>query len=277
MAENVLFLSPEYSDDATVTAASAVASLPAANVQEQEPTKVWRSGGLASQYLVFDLGSSVTRAINAAGIGAHNLTSAATIRVRGATSIPNLTAAPGTDSTAIGAWPSSGKHSDRNWPHELSLVRWTNNTAYRYWRIDFTDAANPDGYFDVGRVMLNRSFQPSLNLDIENSLGFVQLGSQEPNGWGQIFTDPKPWAQRLWNLQFSAADFDEVHDSFMELSRLRGIAGDLMVFLDPAETTRFHRWSMQALFNSVAQFRSQPLFNNSKQMWGFTFPLIEKL
>lgn len=272
----ILFLSPRVSDAATLTASSEVESLPANFAQNPEPTKVWRTTGCTAEYLILDFGSGGA-VVNAASLVGHNLTSAATIRLRLADTVPALTAAPAVDSTALSAWPSSGKHTDPDWAHELSLVQATNTTAYRYARLDLADALNADGYLDVGRVAVGRAWQPTYNLDLDPTIAFVPIDVQEPNSYGQTFTDPRPWAQRQFDLAFSAANQDDVHDYAMELSRLRGQAGDVIVCIDPAATTRFHRWSMQALFTGRAAFKAQPLWDGANQTWGFTASLIEKL
>lgn len=273
---NILFLSPRLSDLATLTASSEVSSLPATYAQNQEPTKVWRTTGCAAESLILDFGAGGA-VVNQAALVAHNLTSAATIRLRLADTVPDLTAAPAKDSTAVSAWPTSGKHTDPTWPHELSLVGVTNSTAYRYARLDFIDAANADTYLEFGRIAVGRAWQPTYNLDLDPSIGFVPLDVQEPSPYGQTFTDPRPWAQRQFDLAFSAANQDDVHDYAMELSRLRGQAGDVIVCLDPAATTRFHRWSMQALFTGRATYKAQPLWDGANQTWGFSASLIEKL
>ena len=272
---NILFLSPRAGDAATVTASSEVSTLPATFVQSQEPTKKWRTDGCAAEYIVFTFEAGVVT--NYVAVIGHNLTSAATIRVRLADTLGDLTAAPAEDTGAVSAWPSSGKHSDEDWAHELSLVSIDNAAAYLYARIDFADAANPDGYIDVGRIALGRAWQPTVNVDLDPAISFVPIDVQEVNSYGQTFTDPRPYAQRQFDLSFSGGDQDEVHDYAMELSRLRGQAGDVIVCLDPAATTRFHRWSMQALFTGRAAFKAQPLWNGTKQIWGFSASLIEKL
>lgn len=273
---NILFLSPRISDQATVTASSEVASLPATFAQNQEPTKKWRTTGCAAEYVVFSWSPDDLVITHAAVVG-HNLTSAATIRLRLADTVPSLTAAPDKDSGVVSAWPTSGKHTDPEWAHELSLVGVTNAVGYRYARLDFADAANPAGFLEFGRIAVGRAWQPSANIDLDPTIGFVPIDVQEPNSYGQTFTDPRPYAQRQFDLAFSALDQDDVHDYAMELSRLRGQAGDVIVSIDPEATTRFHRWSMQALFTGRAAFKAQPLWDGTNQTWGFAASLIEKL
>lgn len=273
---NILFLSPRLSDLATLTPSSEVVSLPATFAQNQEPTKVWRTAGVAAESLIFDYGAGGA-VVDTAAIIAHNLTAAALIRLRLADTVPALTANPAKDSTAVSAWPTSGKHGDPVWPHEASLVRVTNSTAYRYARLDFADGANPAGHLDFGRIGMGKGWQAAANVDLDPAISFVPIDVQEPNSYGQTFTDPRPWAQRQFDLNFSSGDEDDIHDYAMELSRLRGQAGDVFVFLDPAATTRFHNWSMQALFTGRATYKAQSLWNGTKQIWAFSAVLIEKL
>ena len=152
---NILFLSPRLSDAATPTASSEVTSLPATFAQNQEPTKKWRTTGCAAEYIILDFGAGKA-VLNAAAIVGHNLSADATIQLRLANTVPNLTAAPAKDSTALSAWPSSGKHEDPEWAHELSLITITNTTAYRYARLDFVDAANAAGYLEFGRIAVGQ-------------------------------------------------------------------------------------------------------------------------
>ena len=73
--------------------------------------------------------------------------------LRLAASAANVTAAPAKDSGVVSAWPTSGKHTDEDWPEELSLVRVTNSTGYRYGRLDIADPTNTDGYAQAGRLI----------------------------------------------------------------------------------------------------------------------------
>jgi hypothetical protein len=273
MAENVLFLSPRLSDAATLAASSAVTSLPVTNLQHQEPTKKWRTTGITAEWVTIDAGRDVVW--NAAAIAGHNLSATATLRVRGKATA-DVTSSPSVDTTAVSAWPSSGKHSEPDWPHECSLVRWTNTTAYRYWRLDIADPLNAAAYLDVGRLALGKYFQPGLNADIDGGIGFASTDVQEATPYGQVFTDARPFVARTFDIPFSAANADDVHDGAMELSRLHGLAGDVFCFLDPSSTTRFHKWSMQGLFTGRGQYKPQPLFDPA-MMWGFSFSMIQKL
>lgn len=270
---NVLFLSPRDIDRASLTASTAVTSLPVTYLQNQEPTKKWRSTAGGVQYI--DVVMQELRACNAGVVVGHNLSAAGLLRITGYIALADVGVSAVVDTGWQSAWPSTGKHDDPDWAHELSLLLWSNDAALQYWRIEIADPTLD--YIEAGRIALGRAYQPSINADIEVGIGFVPNDVQESNGYGQTFTDPRPFAQRQFDVPFSAADESDVHAAAMELSRLRGQSGDIICCLDPGATTRFHRWSMQGLFTSGTKFKSQPLFTSGGQMWGFSFTLIEKI
>lgn len=261
--ERCLFLSPSASDAAAISASSSAGSLGPANLQNPEPTKKWRSiGAIESLTLTMPPGAYSDLAI----IG-HNLSDAGVVRVRSGS----------LDTGWQSVWPVTGKPVVENWPSYLSLLRWTNADLLSDWIVDLADPASPDGYMEAGRLMLGVAWQPTYNLDLDPSIGFVPIDVQEPNPYGQTFTDPRPWAQRQFDIAFSSANQDDVHDFAMELARLRGQSGDFVFCIDPAATTRFHQWSMQALFTGRAAYKAQPLWDGTNQTWGFSASLIEKL
>jgi hypothetical protein len=276
---NILFLSPKLSDAATTifTASTQVTALPVTNLQNQEPTKKWRSTGAVAENVVMDFGA-VPIAANALCLVGGNLSGNGQFRVRGATSQANLTAAPSVDSAMASAWPASGSPAGSDFPiaHFIHLRQWTNTTAYRWWRVDFADSTPVTSYWEFGRLMLGVSFQPTLNLDLEAAVGWDPTDVQEPSPYGQIFTDPRPYTRRRFDIPFSAMDADEVHATMFNFAK-RGTAGDIAVFLDPAATTRFHWWSMQGLFMQGLNFKGVPYFNNGLQMFGTAFSIVEKL
>lgn len=121
---NIIIAKP-YS--ATITAASAASTMPASNLNLAQPTDVWRSTSLTSQYIVADLGSA--KAVDTIALMFTNLTSAATMRIRGATSQANLTASPGYDSSTINpAWAGATQNVDRPptgpLPTGAPTIRW---------------------------------------------------------------------------------------------------------------------------------------------------------
>lgn len=123
--------------NAILTVSTEQTLYPKVNLQTFPVTDVWRSNAELSNITVdFDLGSAQN--VNCVTITAHNLTSAATVAVKGGATFP-----PTTFSENI-TWAQ-----DQN----TLLLKFAAGTQnYRYWRLLITDAANPAGYVQLGYV-----------------------------------------------------------------------------------------------------------------------------
>ncbi len=276
---NCLFLSPRASDLGAMSASTAVPSLPVRNVQNQETSKVWRTTSAIGQYVDIVLGAAM--ACNALAMSGFNMSAVGVWRLRAYASADDVGGIAALDSGWQSIWPGGERHSDPAWASEVALMRIENEDAYRYWRIECSDPSVSTTKLDIGRVALGRTIQPSINCDWGGGIGFVPNDVQEPNGYGQIFTEERP-TSRTMELTWSALSQRETEATAMELSRLRGMSGDLFVFLDPGEVASFHRYSMQALFTGRHDYKAQPLWapdsdGVSRWCWGFTMNLIQKL
>ncbi|NDH64091.1 MAG: hypothetical protein EBY18_21155 [Alphaproteobacteria bacterium] len=202
---NIVILSPVDSDAAILGVSSAVSTLPAGNLQNMQPKRKWRSSGL-TEYITVDFGAGGA-ACNGLVLVGHNLTGAATLRLRGKAT-PDVTVSPTVDTTAVSAWPATGKPAVGDWPQHLSWLSWSNSTALRYWRLDIADGANPAGYLQAGRLVLGRYWQPSINFDLGGTpLAYDQRDVQVTTDYGEIFTDRRQRsAARRFGLQVSAAE-----------------------------------------------------------------------
>lgn len=276
---NVLFLSPRDSDIATMTASTAVSSLPVANLQNQEPSRVWRSTSPLSQYV--DITFARAGVWNAAAMSAFNGSDAMVWRLNLYDTAAGIGGTPGATSGWQSVWPQNYRHGDPEWGPEVALLRLDDQSAnYRYARVEFSDPGSTAGYLDVGRLAVGRAAQFGINCDFGNGIAWAPNDTQEPNGWGQVFTEPRP-SNRLFELQWSALGQREVSDVAMEMTRLRGLGGDVFCFLDPGEVELFHKWSMQGLFAGRADYKSMPLWvtdidNQLRTAWGFSLSLIQK-
>jgi len=269
----IAILSPTASDAATITAGSQVATLPAANLQSQQPKKVWRSAS-ASDYLNVSFATPI--AANMLALVGHNLSSVGTYRVRAAATLAATTAGPVLDTGFQSVWPVTGKPVAESWPRRLSALTWTNNAEYLYYRVDILDIT-PTTYIEAGRLVLGRYWQPTYNFDLSGTpLGFDQIDVQTRTDYGELFTDRRQRsAARRMSLQISASDKRETLDGVAEIQRLRGGHGDVIVCLDPNATTDFHRFSMQAVFTSPQEHQIVPQFNGGDVMFTVALPLRE--
>lgn len=273
---NALFLSSRWMDAAAVSASSEEGLLTADHVQTLRPDEVWRATGATAEYIAWDFGEDIV--VEALALVAHNLSADATLRLRLADTEADVTAAPGFDSGVVSAWPTSGKHGDRDWQSEFSLVLADNADGYRYGRVDIADPTNADGYVQVGRLFVGPAFVPDVNVDLNPSLGLLSPDEAGRSAFGHVFGDDRGPEARLMQLPMSALDEDEMGDEMFELQRYCGLSKDFALCLDPSATTRFHRYSMQARFSSLNSFTAQPAWNASGiQVWQTTLAIEEVL
>lgn len=272
-AGNALFLSPRWSDAASLTASSTQGLLAVNHVQTMDPTQVWRATGCAAEWLAWDFGEGVF--IDAMMIVTHNLSPTGMLRLRLASTAVDVTAAPAIDSGLVSGWPASGKPLLTDWPAWLSLVRAANPSPYRYGRLDIEDPDNPAGYVEVGRLMAGPSFVPAVNVDPNPSLGLITPDEAGRTPFGRAYGDNRGPASRTMQLPMSAVDEDEMGAQLFELQRYSGLARDFGFCLDPEATTRFHRYSGQFRFGDLAPFQAQPFWSEANQVWQATLPLEE--
>lgn len=265
---NLVIANSTIIDAAEITAGSESLSMPATNVQNPQPSKRWRTDGLSDMYLEIDLGSAL--AINLIAALYHTGTQAATWRIRAATSQGDLTADPDYDSTAIDMW-------EDDWPADqspLHAIHWLGDTpqTYRWWRVDFIDAGNPDDYIEVGRLYIDAAWQLPDNKNISY-------------GWGLQFVDPSPahrskggqhYVEALdsWRTLQAAVDWldeDQMYDNLYELQRRRGHRDDVLVIRDPDATTHLLR---QSVYGRMAQI--QPIVHAKAQVFR-TRILVEEM
>jgi hypothetical protein len=120
---------------ATLTVSSEQAAYPKLFSQELPISKPFRFVGDSSENIQIDLGSAQT--ITLIAILNHNLTSSAGITVFGG-STPNPN---GSQFTTTMTWRE----------HDAFKVL---SQSWRYWKIIFSDAANPDTFVQIGYVMM---------------------------------------------------------------------------------------------------------------------------
>lgn len=275
MAERAWWLSSKRGDAATLVASSEEGTLVVGNLQDRRPEKKHRFTGCTAEYITFDFGQDV--ACNSLALVGHNLGADATLRLRLAASAANVTAAPAKDSGVVSAWPTSGKHTDEDWPEQLSLVRVMNSTGYRYGRLDIADPTNTDGYVESGRLMAGAALQTRINVDLNVGLGLVSPDERTRSPFGRTYSDNRGHPSRRLILPLSAINQDDMKEGLFELQRYCGLARDFVFSLDPTAMTFFHTYSLQALFENDAQFESQPLWDADGQVWRSSINLIELL
>lgn len=164
MSANVRFVWDNLGDStSSLSATSTAGGLAAANMQADQVAAVWRSTSLAAQTL--DFRWSAAQSIDSVCLAWTNLTSAATVQVKGyaevgdVSTVFNQTVSPDTGLTIDNV-------TVQNWIAVAGSVKQV--------KVIITDAANPDGYVEVSRSIIGKRIEPAIN-HVTNGLrvGFV--------------------------------------------------------------------------------------------------------
>lgn len=256
---HTVIANPSIINAATVTAGSALASMPVSNLLSKQPKRCWRSDDLGSLYLVIDL--LTAQSINLIALLFHNASTAATWRLRGATSEANLTAAPSYDSGSVNMW-------DGGWPtdqYPLHSIKWFGDSpeTYQYWRIDISDAANSDNYFQAGRLYIDNAWQlPAYkNIEFGWDVHFIDPSSKARSKGGQLNAETmQSWREIVLPINWQTED--EMYNNLFELQRRQGTTGDVFVMRDPDATTHLLR---QSIYGAMKQL--PPITNLQAQVF----------
>lgn len=142
----IQFAYQNKADAAAVTASSELVTLPASNIKHIWKSRVWRATGDASEWIRFDMGAAT--AVRAFALVGHNFTSAAAVHVQ---------------ANATDVWTAPSLDVTVAWHEKVFVHLWNADQSYRYWRVTISDAANPDGYVEAGRIYLGPTASPERN------------------------------------------------------------------------------------------------------------------
>jgi hypothetical protein len=281
---NILIAARNRADAGTLSAGSWVSTLPLANLQDRQLTRVARSTdtALANTWLYLDLGAG--RTVSLLALLRHNLTQGGRWRFRlsdvadFATSLfdtgwhdiwPEITPF-GQDLWGEFVWggkldPSEAKTYGISAYHVL-----TTPVFARYVRLELDDQDNASGYLEAGRLIVSPAWQPSRNLTYGWELQHVDESRTVRSRGGQLYVDS---AQRRRRLSFAINHLgeDEMLGRAYELDREKGIAGDVLAIVDPDKPRHLHRL---AIYGTLGE--TTPIVNPHFERYSKRF-VIEEL
>ena len=224
---------PNRIDDSTLSNGTWQSTLGLANLKNRILGKVARSTAatLASTKLDIDLSTAQTiRIVSAIN---HNLTINALARVRGSTVSDFATNVY--DTGWVSAWSYAYSAEQREgftaaFVHILSA-----DTSARYWRVEFDDTANPDGYVQIGRVFIGPSWSPAINISFGAELSWNTSTDVQQSASGvEYFYRRAPY--RIQNVKMDFLTVDEGMSNAFEIQRLAGIDAEVFWIYDPDDT-----------------------------------------
>jgi len=271
---NALWLSPYFSDLATISASTEAGTLEAENMQTAEPTQMWTSTAGSGSYIDLDFGASGAIAATALALINLSIASANTWSIF-ASNTSNAHARAGSGATFVLAqspYPG-GKTTEAAWPYHIGFAKWTNTTAYRYWSVVFPTVTGSS--VSVGRLMLGVALQPTVNLDMGVGREFVSADSRNRTAYNKAMLARRGNTARLWTVIYNYVERTDAERGFARLARLRGNGGDVLLCLDPAETTYFPEYTGQFTIEQLVLPNAPAVHPTTGQVYAVRAQLLE--
>lgn len=252
-----------YADTAALSGGSY--TLPLSNALHPDIGRVARTTNAAtgSTYFSADLGAS--RPVGGVAIGPTNLTPGSLYRIRafsdagqttvvydsGSLLIPGSSTMDWADTSTWVAWENPGFWAGTSAVQEATYVPvWASiifdaDVAARYWRVDFTDPGNADGYVQFGRALIGRVYRPSVNYEYGAEMGNVPV-SQRKTTLGGRNLDRFVSNRRTLRVSFTLLPETELFQHVFRFQYQVGVAGQVFVAPEPDDQPNFQKRSFLA-------------------------------
>lgn len=245
---NLLLAWQNRTDGGTLSGGSWLPNLPLTNLQYRQVQKVARTtdDSNASTQFTIDLGSA--QSISVIALVVHNISVTGKVRIIGDDAADFLT--PVYDSGWNNAWPygvipqslleweddnfwfgtlSSAARAGYQSPYILNIA---SPQVLRYWKVLIDDTTNPDNYIQIGRLFMARGWQPGVNYAYGASLGYQDPTPVDMSLSGAEYFDMRS-KYRVMNFNLQYITNTEAYSYALELQRLAGVSGEVLVMPDP--------------------------------------------
>lgn len=221
----------------------------------------WVTPGLAAAATRCTLGFAGNPTVALVGLCSHNLSLAATVRIRASNS--SSFASTLYDSGTIAAFPAGVTAASRDGLRWNYFHKLTTATAATYWRVEIVDAANPDGYVSVGRLFAGTGvWQPSINMNAGAGLGFESNAEvMKALSGAEWITDVEAHRVLRFGLQLPES---EMLDSGFDLQRVAaGARREVVAVWDPSDGVHYVRRSLFGRLRTLSAIEA-PYYATSK-------------
>ena len=133
-------------------------------------------------------------------------------------------------------------------------------TVTRYWRFEFFDTTNPDGFVRFPRLFLVPGYQASIGIGYGAEHGFTTDTQVETALGGRRIYSRQPTVRTLrFGLPYLSAD--EAYSNVFDLIRDVGIDKQLFFIFDPADVELMHRRAFAATLSQLTPLQ-YPYYDN---------------
>jgi hypothetical protein len=105
----------------------------------------------------------------------------------------------------------------------------------RHWRAEMADTANADGYIQIGRLFMSSVWKPQVNYSYGAGLGYSDPTPVDTSLSGAEFFDVRS-RYRVFNFELQHIEASEAYAYALELQRLSGNSGEVLVVPDSTDT-----------------------------------------
>lgn len=250
--QNIILSYPNRADAATITGGSWSGALPVTNLANREVWKVARSTNalLASTKFNVDIGDQ--KPLRCFALANHNMSASATWRV-------TLGSTTGGDDIYDSGWISIWRMAFNDIVEWESITWWTGvagdeylRSPYaamhaapdiytaRYLTIEVNDAANVDGYVQIGRLFAGGALQPTYNPVYGLQDGMTDLSTTDAAESGARWSTER---RRIRNTSFVLGWVTPTEASYVqEMQRSLGTIGEVLYIPYPADMGESQRW-----------------------------------
>ena len=244
-------------DEGALSGGSWIASAPLSNLQDRRISRVARSNGVTNAATQFDIDLGRPRRISLLALVVHNISVVGRVRVQGADN-PGF-ASPVHDSGWQQVWPFGmidqslleweddnfwfGTLSDDARAGFQSPYTWRVNpyVACRYWRVLIDDTSNADGYIQIGRLFISDAWSPSIGgAGMGASLVYEDASSPDRSLGGTKYFDKRE-SYRVYRFSLPALTKAEAFNYALEMQRISGLSGEVLVIPDPDDRINMPR------------------------------------
>ena len=254
---------------AALSGGSWQAGLPLTNLQDRLRSKVARSTDAAAASTVFDVDLGVARALRLLAVLGSNLTPAATVRFA-----IYVDAAQTQLLYDTGALPVTWKDVDAEtldgWRPDF-WVALPEEILGRYVRVEIQDAANADGYVELGRCLLMPAWEPATNFAYGAAIHYDHSATVIDQALSGVRYADRHAPLRAQRITLPVLEEDEACRQVLEMQRRLGRDGELFFVHDPDAADFYVRQkSFLATMNEINALE-EPYFDNSTTV----FDLLE--
>lgn len=230
---NLILCEPSLGDAGAIYAiTSQAADAPATNLQLMQPKEVYETTTVTGNLdFSIDLGSSPS--YDTFSLLFTNATASATWAI--ATS-----AAPSSGFTDRLATTTLRAAGQTGYERTHAFYRHASTLTQQYVRFRIADSSNAEGVFRAGRVYVCKAYSATANASYGLTLGFddLALGSVVTSAGERITRRNNPVPILGFSLTANGASaWAEVQDNLFELMRKRAASRDVMVVVDPGDTS----------------------------------------